>query len=76
MCIRDRFQPTAARPTPFRQLAFLLPALFYATYFTVLALTSGLWWTIHLWAGAIVLAGIAGWLLSYAIIPVGAKRPS
>ena len=70
------FSPIMIRPIHFRQLAFLLPALFYATYFTVLALTSGLWWTVHLWAGAIVLAGIAGWLLSYAIIPAGAKLAS
>jgi hypothetical protein len=29
----------------------------------------GWWWSVHLWTGAIVLAGLVGWLLSYLILP-------
>jgi len=31
------------------------------------------WWTIPFWSGAIVLAGIVGWLLSVLMIPP--RRP-
>jgi Tol biopolymer transport system component len=49
--------------------AFLSPLTLYALYFLSLFLTSGLDWTVHLWAGAIVLAGLAGLLLSFVVEP-------
>ncbi len=45
--------------------AFAMPAVLYAAYFAALALTDGIGWSVHLWAGSIALAGISGWLLSY-----------
>lgn len=62
-------KPSPARPTAFRWFAFAVPVIFYTLYMATLALTGGIWWTIHLWAGAIVLAGVVGWLLSYAFVP-------
>lgn len=62
-------KPSLGRPLSFRWFAFGVPAVFYALYFLTLALTGGVWWTVHLWAGAILLSGIAGWLLSYAFLP-------
>ena len=51
----------------FRVYAFAQPAILYALYFANLLLFGGgTWWSIHLVAGSIVLAGAAGWLLSYA----------
>jgi Tol biopolymer transport system component len=50
-----------------RIFAFAVPDLLYSAYFSVLALTTGISWSVHLWAGSIVLAGIAGWLVSYLI---------
>ena len=44
-------------------VAFAIPALFYAGYFATIALTGGIGWSIHLWLGAIVLAGVVGVLL-------------
>jgi hypothetical protein len=61
-------KPSLGRPISFRWFAFGVPVLFYALYFLTLALTGGVWWTVHLWAGAILMSGIAGWLLSYAFI--------
>lgn len=52
-----------------RWLAFVLPVIFYSLYFATLALTGGIWWTVHLWVGAIILTGIVGWLMSYAYHP-------
>jgi WD40-like Beta Propeller Repeat len=48
-------------------VAFAIPAGFYAAYFVTLQLTGGMGWTIHLWVGAIVLAGIVGLLLDEAM---------
>jgi hypothetical protein len=41
-------------------VAFGIPAVFFALYFITVAATSGLGWSIHLWVGAIVIAGIIG----------------
>jgi len=62
-------KPSIERPISFRWFAFGVPVVFYALYFLTLALTGGVWWTVHLWAGAILLSGVAGWLLSYAFLP-------
>ena len=35
----------------------------------VLGLTVGVWWSVHLWAGTIVLTGLAGLLLSMLLVP-------
>ncbi|HKW91416.1 MAG TPA: hypothetical protein VJX92_05915 [Methylomirabilota bacterium] len=52
-----------------RFFAFAVPTVLYLFYFVTLRLVDGLWWTIHLSAGSIVLAGILGWLLSYVAVP-------
>jgi hypothetical protein len=64
-----RLHPSAAAPSAWRLFAFALPAIFYLCYFLALMLTEGIAWSVHLWVGSIVLAGIAGWLLSYLLLP-------
>jgi len=64
-----RLHPSAAAPSAWRLFAFALPATFYLCYFLALMLTEGIAWSVHLWVGSIVLAGIAGWLLSYLRLP-------
>lgn len=44
-------------------VAFLVPALFFACYFVTVAMTTGIGWSIHLWLGAIVIAGVIGLFL-------------
>ncbi len=61
--------PSEGAIRPFRLFAAAVPAVLYSFYFATLALTGGIWWTIHLWAGAIVLASIVGYLFSYLLIP-------
>jgi hypothetical protein len=41
-------------------VAFLIPAMFFALYFATVAATDGLGWSVDLWLGAIVIAGIIG----------------
>jgi Tol biopolymer transport system component len=62
-------KPSAARPGALHLFAFAMPAVFYGMYFVTLLLTTGIGWSIHLWLGSIVLAGMVGWLLSYVLLP-------
>lgn len=64
-----RLHPTAIKSIAWRLFAFALPATFYLCYFVALMLTEGIAWLVHLWVGSIMLAGIAGWLLSYLLLP-------
>ena len=67
--MQEVLRPTAERPGAWRIFAFVVPALFYLCYFIALILTEGIAWSVHLWAGSIMLAGLAGWLLSYLPVP-------
>jgi hypothetical protein len=67
--LRALLRPAAQRPTAWRLFSFAVPATFYLWYFLALRLTEGIVWSVHLWAGSITLAGIAGWLLSYLLMP-------
>ncbi len=62
-------RPSVARPAALRLWAFAVPAILYAFYFTAITLLARIAWSLHLWAGAIVLAGITGLLLSYLLVP-------
>ncbi|HEY6409484.1 MAG TPA: hypothetical protein VIY29_18650 [Ktedonobacteraceae bacterium] len=68
-------QPSLDQPASVRLFAFLVPAMFYALYFVDLAIVgpamfnSGIIWSAPFWAGAPVTAGIAGFLLSFVMIP-------
>ncbi len=38
-------------------------------YFVDLMLTTGIVWTIHLWLGSCIMAGVVGLMLSYLLVP-------
>ncbi len=59
--------PAFGRPNSVRLFGALLPVLVYGAYFAALLLTSGLWWTVHLWAGTVFLAGVAGYLMAVLV---------
>lgn len=62
-------RPSAARPLALRCFAFMAPAVLYGCYFTALAADGGINWSIHMWSGAILLAGVVGLLLSFLVMP-------
>lgn len=83
-------QPTEEDPARVRLFVFLVPVIYYALYFLNLILiapllaskrplvySTGITWTVHFWAGSIVIAGVTGFLLSYVMIPPAkpAQRP-
>src|SRR5712691_4218066 len=63
------WKPSVARPDALRLFAFAVPVVLYLLYFLALTLTTGVYWTIHLWLGSTVVAGIVGFLLSYLLVP-------
>lgn len=62
-------KPSIANIGGLRAFAFGLPAGLYLLYIGVALITVGVWWSIHMWTGAIVLSGAVGWLVSYLVIP-------
>lgn len=61
-------QPSVQRLLALRVFAFAVPALLTTMHFVALQMTQGIWWTIHLWAGSIVLCGSVGVLTSYVLV--------
>ncbi|MEE8290351.1 MAG: hypothetical protein V3R80_02630, partial [Candidatus Tectomicrobia bacterium] len=64
-----KLRPSLQRLGALRLFAFVMPALISAFYFLALQMAQGMWWSIHLWAGVIVLTGVTGLLLSYLLVP-------
>lgn len=62
-------KPVAERTGAIRLFAFLTPVVINGMYFLGLASIKGLAWSVHLWAGSIVMSGIVGLLLSYVLVP-------
>jgi hypothetical protein len=54
-----------------RLFAFLVPLVLYLCYFLTLMLTNTVLpvWSIHLWLGASVMAGMVSLALSYLLVP-------
>ncbi len=61
--------PSMERTAALRGVAFAVPAIYFAVYFLLIALTRGVWWSLPLWSGTIVLAGGVGWLASWLVAP-------
>jgi hypothetical protein len=62
------------RPSPdcllaFRTVGFAVPAVQYLLYFVAVMWWSQVTWSVHLWTGAIVIAGSVGWLISHVAVP-------
>jgi hypothetical protein len=67
--LRVIIRPTLERPRARTLFAFATPAVLHIFYFLSLKLTHGLWWSVHLWLGAVVLSGLVGCLLAYLLAP-------
>lgn len=52
-----------------RLFGVIFPVIFVSTYFGLVATQFRLTWVVHVWAGTIVMAGLAGLLLTYAMTP-------
>ncbi|HSD12192.1 MAG TPA: hypothetical protein VLC10_01420 [Patescibacteria group bacterium] len=61
--------PSPERPRAFRMFAAEVPAAYALAVFLSIMATAKLWWSVHMWAGTIAMAGIAGLFLSYLLVP-------
>ena len=64
-----QLRPSVSRVRALRRFAAGVPLLWSSVYFLALHLLHGIWWSVHVWAGVIVLAGLVGWLVSYLVVP-------
>jgi hypothetical protein len=62
-------QPSVQRPGAWRLFAVIIPVLLTTLHFGTLGLTVGVWWSVHLWTGTIVLTGLVGLLVSLLLVP-------
>ncbi|HLZ56086.1 MAG TPA: hypothetical protein VKR06_03995 [Ktedonosporobacter sp.] len=64
-------KPSVTRSNEFHLFAFLAPVVLYLLYYLEVALLpgAGISWSIHLWMGSVVLAGVVSLLLSYLLLP-------
>ena len=69
-------RPSPQRVLAFRVVAFAIPALQYLFYFLAAMIWARVTWSVHLWTGAIVIAGAVGWLLSFLVLAPDAAAPS
>lgn len=65
-----RLHPFDAHRKQVRVFGFMIPALFFTAYFVTLSLTDGIWWSVHLWTGSIVMSGLAGLLTTFLVLPL------
>jgi len=71
-----RLKPRIEQPGSIRLFTGAVPVIAYACYFLSLQLTTGIGWSIHLWLGTIVVAGIIGLLMSYLVLPPFGATPA
>jgi hypothetical protein len=65
----QRLRPSDRRLSALRVFAFAAPLIVGSLYFLAGQITAGIVWSIHLWAGSIVMTGGVGLLLSYVSAP-------
>jgi len=68
--VRRGGEARRSSPLGYRVLAFIVPLVMFSIYFLIASLMpDGVIWPVHLWAGSIWLAAVAGVLLSFTMIP-------
>jgi len=67
--LNHMWEPGPGRRGALQAFAFALPTLIAAAQYLAFFLTDGVWWSIHLWAGSILISGFVGWLLSLVAFP-------
>jgi Tol biopolymer transport system component len=65
--LRWWLNPSVARRQARSLFAVAVPVIYYGLYFLALQLTQGIAWSIHLWLGALVMAGLAGWFVGFLV---------
>ena len=64
-------RPTVTDAFALRAFGVVIPMTFVGGYMVTVEVTERIAWTVHLWTGTIVLAGLLGLMFTYAIAPGG-----
>jgi hypothetical protein len=64
-----KLRPSVSRPEALRLFGFAVPVVLYTLYFLVIIFGEGIGWSVHMWVGTVVTAGVVGLLLSYLAAP-------
>lgn len=62
-------KPSVERERELRVFSFVVPLALYAVFFAVLIPTTGVWWSVHMWTGVPLMAGIVGLLMGLIAVP-------
>jgi hypothetical protein len=68
------WRPSPQRVGSIRLVAAVVPIVLWGSFLLVVALRWGLAWSLELWAGVPLWAGLAGWGLSLLIVPSAPPR--
>jgi hypothetical protein len=63
-------RPSLTRRLQLRFFAFGVPFIFWAIFFVERRARGGIWWPVHVWTGAIVMAGGVGLVISFVVLPL------
>jgi hypothetical protein len=69
-----RFLRPGARELHWRAFACAVPVVYFSLYLLTVELAAGIAWRVHVWAGAVTVAGIGSVLLSY-LLPTARTKP-
>ncbi|MBZ0288269.1 MAG: hypothetical protein K8I30_11700 [Anaerolineae bacterium] len=72
--LRLWLKPSAVASLNLRAFAFAMPIIYFLIYFAILLLGGGIWWSIHMWLGVVLIAGFIGLLMSYLMVPPALER--
>jgi hypothetical protein len=61
-------RPSADRPARLRLVAAVVPLTYYALYVGALHASVGVWWSVHMATGGVILSGVVGLLLSLVVL--------
>jgi hypothetical protein len=71
-----RLKPSTSRPNALIAVLTVLPVLMYLAYFVAINRYERIFWSVHVWTGAIALAGVVGALVGYGLSAVTSGRAS
>jgi len=74
-CLYKAFCSLEVKEQHIRIFGFFAPAVLFFVYMASLLIMDISPWSIHMWGGMMVIAGITGYLLTYLIIPPGDGMP-
>lgn len=69
-------RPSTDRPARLRLIAAVVPLTYYALYVGALHASVGVWWSVHMATGAVILSGVVGLLLSLVVLPSSSTVPN